>query len=166
MRDRAEVSNALRSQLPNLRVYFLSHLASGNNGCIEWTGHIKPEGYGQVSVKIRQRSYCFGAHRVSWELHRGHIPEGMTINHRCRNRRCVNPDHLEVMSMRQNTLDSPNTLPAKNAAKTHCKHGHSFSGYNLAFTSKGRRCRTCARLLGQKQRAARSGLTATPKVEE
>jgi hypothetical protein len=70
------------------------------------------------------------------------IPAGMTIDHRCRRPRCVNPFHLNVMTQRENTLrgDSP---PARHARQARCVRGHAFTEANTMRVAKGRECRTC-----------------------
>jgi hypothetical protein len=71
------------------------------SGCIEWTGYVMPNGYGQI--KVSQKKYL--AHRWSYQLSFGEIPEGMCICHRCDNRKCINPDHLFVGTNYDNILD-------------------------------------------------------------
>lgn len=107
--------------------------------CWEWLGWKDNEGYGRFSLHSRSRR----AHRISWELLRGPIPEKLTLDHVCRNRACVNPDHLEPVTNAVNILRgvSPSAIQAR---KTHCVHGHPFSGDNVWLGRKGRRfCRTC-----------------------
>ena len=85
------------------------------------------------------------AHRFSYGLANGPIPDGLTIDHLCRNTQCVNPDHLEAVTMGVNVLRG-NTITAENAAKTHCNRGHEFTEENTRIEGKGlRRCRTCRR---------------------
>lgn len=72
------------------------------DGCWTWTGSKHPLGYGMA--KALGERY---AHRVSYRLHRGPIPEGLTIDHLCRNRSCVNPAHLEVVSLAENIRRAP-----------------------------------------------------------
>jgi hypothetical protein len=67
-------------------------------GCWQWTGGINSHGYGMLKVDGRSR----GAHRFSWELHNGPIPEGSLIDHICHNRSCVNPEHLRLATVKQN----------------------------------------------------------------
>lgn len=68
------------------------------NGCWEWAGYITPQGYGLFWDGKKPNT----AHRVSWELTNGPIPDGMDIDHRCANRKCVNPEHLRVTTPSQN----------------------------------------------------------------
>lgn len=112
-------------------------------GCWNWTRGAVADGYGVLS--IRDRSYR--AHRVAYEIFVGPIPEGLTIDHLCRNRRCVNPAHLEPVSMSVNILRGEG-VPAKNRRKTHCMRGHALDGDNLFVARSGQRaCRTCRRML-------------------
>lgn len=106
--------------------------------CWLWTG-AKSNGYGQLGVDGKNRL----VHRLSYELYIGPIPEGLIIDHLCRVRHCLNPDHLEVVTQRENILRG--TAPtAQNARKTHCKHGHPFDEQNTYVHNNGRYCRACA----------------------
>ncbi|MBO0884191.1 MAG: HNH endonuclease [Mycobacterium sp.] len=92
-----------------------------------------------------RKAHHRGAHVFAYELLVGPIPTGMQLDHLCRNRSCVNPDHLEPVSQRVNLLRGA-TQPAFNTAKTHCPQGHPYEGDNLAFNRDGSRfCRTCSR---------------------
>src|SRR5699024_1617461 len=84
------------------------------------------------------------AHRVSYETFAGPIPEGLDLDHLCRNRSCVNPEHLEPVTRSENLRRSP--LMARGQDKTHCPHGHEYSPENTRITKAGARaCRTCER---------------------
>lgn len=112
--------------------------------CWNWKGTKNPDGYGLFRVdKIK-----VGSHRFSYELHKGKISKGFVIDHLCRNRSCVNPDHLEVVSNKENILRGI-SQSATNAKKTHCKHGHILSGDNLIIYfykgKKHRYCKICSR---------------------
>ncbi|MEU9576278.1 HNH endonuclease signature motif containing protein [Streptomyces chilikensis] len=118
--------------------------------CLTWTVHKMPNGYGRFSVN-RTPQY---AHRVAYEALVEPTPEGLVIDHLCRNRACVNVAHMEAVTNRINILRGQ-TVTGANAAKTHCKHGHPFSPENTRLTSNGRRaCRTCHRIW-REQRTAR-----------
>lgn len=111
-------------------------------GCWLWTGPTH-HGYGQIGVKGK----IYRVHRYAYELEIGPIPDGMVIDHLCRVRHCVNPAHLEPVTVRENTLRGvgPSALAA---TQTHCWRGHEYTPENTYIhASKGdRRCRTCKRL--------------------
>ena len=103
------------------------------DGCWLWGGFIDPQGYGRFG--------CFGklklAHRVMYELRSGEIPAGLTLDHLCRRRDCINPEHLEPVTQAENTRRGfgPSGL---NARKMSCPCGEPYS-----IISGNRRCRTC-----------------------
>lgn len=110
-------------------------------GCLVWTGAVTSKGYGWLRIGGRR---CY-AHRAAYELKVGAIPAGLTIDHLCRNRRCINVDHLEPVSARTNVLRGVGTS-AQNARKTHCVHGHPFDEANTHLLKDGKRvCRACRR---------------------
>lgn len=112
------------------------------SGCWEWVGRIRSTlGYGYITVN---RSMLM-AHRVAWTLVRGPIPNNVTLDHLCRNRRCINPAHLELVSNKVNILrgDSPTAI---NARKTHCKRGHEFTPENTRLHHERRECRVCIKI--------------------
>lgn len=123
-------------------------LIADPDGCWEWIGHLSTEGYGRLNV-LGQRVY---AHRYSYERFVGPIPPGLEIDHLCRNRKCVNPTHLEPVTHRINGLRGQGS-PAQNAQRTNCANGHPLSGDNLTFRSVGSRksrvCRQCHRDRGR-----------------
>jgi hypothetical protein len=73
------------------------------------------------------------------------LPDGLHIDHLCRNRACCNPAHLEAVTCKENILRSPIAVATINAAKTHCIRGHEFSPENTIVTKTQRACRTCVR---------------------
>lgn len=114
---------------------FWSHVDRGPD-CWEWAGHRNVDGYGKSKGRL--------AHRVAYELEVGPIPDGLTLDHLCRNRACVRPSHLEPVSLLENIRRSPDTEASKNAAKTHCPQGHAYTEENIGRKSNGARsCRTC-----------------------
>jgi hypothetical protein len=111
-------------------------------GCWLWTGGIKQsEGYGTTSAGSRSLM----AHRYVYELLRGPIPTGLTLDHLCRVRSCVNPDHLRPCTLRENLFAPGSTgLAVRHSQKTHCVRGHDLA--TTAQPYRGRRnCVVCAR---------------------
>lgn len=108
-------------------------------GCFVWQRSKSKWGYGHV----RYNGKWMPAHRVSYEMAKGPIPDGLTIDHLCRNPACVKPEHLEAVTIKENTMRG--TSPsAKNAVKTHCKNNHEFNEENTYFHKGQRRtCRAC-----------------------
>lgn len=117
--------------------------------CWFWCGAKNPKGYGLFYANGKQR----GAHRIAYELLKGPIPAGMTLDHLCRVRPCVNPAHVEVVTNRENVLRGVGHT-AINARKTHCIRGHVLIAENL-IKGKDRRCKQCDHILGARYRAKR-----------
>lgn len=108
--------------------------------CWVWTGRLHL-GYGTFSAQSRH----YRAHRFSYELHVGPIPDGLVLDHLCRAKHCVNPSHLEAVTQAEN-LRRGSSPSALNARKTHCKRGHEFTPENIIpAPNGGRHCRTCVR---------------------
>jgi hypothetical protein len=117
--------------------------------CWEWTASRHPSGYGQIAWRTDGKSLPRRAHRVAWELLVGSIPDGMELDHLCRNPACVNPDHLEVVTHRENMRRGMGVFGI-NARKTHCNSGHRLDEDNTIREPGGtRRCRTCKNLRRQ-----------------
>ncbi|WP_197481922.1 HNH endonuclease signature motif containing protein [Rhodococcus sp. HS-D2] len=110
-------------------------------GCWQWVGAIfqKPTGsYGQLRVGRRGEAKVVRAHRYSYETYVGAIPQGLVLDHLCRNTLCVNPDHLEAVTQKVNMSRG------RHATKSKCVNGHSYTASNTYFNSRGaRECRTC-----------------------
>jgi hypothetical protein len=123
---------------------FLSRICpEPNTGCWLWTGYLHPSGYGLYPTA---RGALPGlAHRISYEIHRGAIPNGLQLDHLCRTKACVNPAHLEPVTLKENVLRGIG-ISAINARKTRCQNGHLLQAENLDpyFLSRGERvCREC-----------------------
>lgn len=118
-----------------------------NTGCWEWLGAKTLSGYGQFWVrsgeKGHRRALHIPAHRYQYEMLIGPIPDGMQLDHLCRNPACVNPSHLEIVTSQENTLRGEGPA-AVNARKAHCLRGHLFDEINTWYEKTGsRHCRTC-----------------------
>lgn len=118
-------------------------------GCWNWTAALSGRGYGQYSIRAR-RVY---AHRAAYAALVGPIPKGMEIDHvKCRNKRCCNPAHLDVVTSAENTRRWAETVTA-------CPAGHAYTeantwhGKQRAGRYRMKQCRTCQR---ERQRAARA----------
>lgn len=109
------------------------------HSCWEWTAARDRKGYGRVAKHSL-------AHRAVYELLVGPIPEGLDLDHLCRNHGCVFPLHLEPVTRRENLLRGA-TIPARKAAQTCCEAGHEFDDANTYIAPNGTRmCRACHRL--------------------
>ncbi len=123
--------------------------------CWRWTGCLAGGGYGQIRDLALKRAVY--AHRVSYEHARGPVPADMTLDHLCRNRWCVNPEHLEIVTRGENVMRGVGFAPV-NARKTHCPRGHEYTAENTRHNSAtGHRfCRQCHQM---RKRAARHTTT-------
>lgn len=118
-------------------------LTGPEDSCWQWTACLV-RGYGQFAVGQRKRAK---AHRFSYEMLVGPVPEGLVLDHLCRNPECVNPAHLEPVSERKNILRGVGPT-AVNAARTHCIYGHEFTPENTYIRPNRpteRECRVCKR---------------------
>lgn len=123
-------------------------------GCWNWIGAKAGAGYGiffmrTVNGKMR---YVY-VHRFSWEYHHTEqIPENREPDHLCNNKGCANPEHLRIVTHRENVLRG-NSIVARNASRTHCPHGHEYTEENTRITKKGDRlCRACYKQFGRNKR--------------
>lgn len=108
--------------------------------CWQWLGYTRPNGYGLTKDQQGKTVY---SHREFYRLFIGEIPSGLTIDHLCKNKNCVNPDHMEPVTLRENILRSDG-VTARKARQTHCKNGHAFTPGNIYRRRNGSRlCRRC-----------------------
>lgn len=164
-----EHGDPLGTKLRTKEERFRAKYEESDTGCWIWRAFVATNGYGRFwDGNTRE-----WAHRASYELFVGPIPDGMQIDHLCHSedescnsssecphRACVNPDHLEVVTQRENNLRS-RSIMAELARQTHCKNGHEFTAANTHMTRRGERiCRTCrreyARITKQRKKAERT----------
>lgn len=113
------------------------NIAVDERGCWLWQGYVDRKGYGIVRWDGKSRK----AHRVTYESLIGPIGDGLQIDHLCRVRNCVNPAHLEAVTMLENIARS---IPG-NTLKTHCPKGHEYTPENTYTSKVGKRhCRACS----------------------
>ena len=128
---------------------FLGRIQPDAGGCWLWAGGLNGYGYGQFSMG---RGVNALAHRLSYALFAAPLKPGLTIDHLCRNRGCVNPDHLEQVTGVVNTLRGFGA-PAQNARRDACVNGHLFTEENVyrrRDRNGGRECRECRRIRKRK----------------
>ena len=115
-----------------------------DTGCWNFTGAIDPQGYGKTAFWDGTQWKNMFSHRLAYQLFRGPIPVGLTLDHLCRNTRCCNPDHLEPVTNAENIRRAA-------ALITHCPRSHEYTPENTGRTRLGARyCRECNRLNANK----------------
>lgn len=136
---------------------FWRYVTKGNaEECWTWTGAGWPSGYGSLRIS---RDCKVAVHRFSYELHVGPIPEGLVIDHLCRNRGCVNPAHLEPVTFAENILRGEGT-GARYARRSECLRGHSFDPPNGYLNKQGgRSCHACDRIRYERSQARKKEAT-------
>jgi len=139
---------------------FWSHTRK-TDSCWIWTGEVGHDGYGKIRVEGKH----IGAHRLSLIMHGRKPADGLTVDHLCRVRNCVNPEHLESVTLRENLLRGDNVCMA-HAKKTHCIRGHEITGSNLRMQGRYRVCRECEKIRSVGNNAARRAKYARNKNRE
>lgn len=148
---------------------FQRQIKPNDNGCWIWQGTGSPDGYGHFQPAAGEKRWM--AHKWSYTMHKGAIPDGMQVDHKCHtddtscpggagctHRKCVNPAHLEVVTASENTKRQRHYKRARTA----CPKGHLYAGDNLIEGSDGkRRCRECDRA---RKRASQSIQSDSPRI--
>lgn len=127
---------------------FQSKITVSPSGCWLWNGPLDRDGYGSFYLRRRSRR----SHRVGWFSVNGPIPAGHVVNHKCGQRSCANPQHLELVTVRENALKDSRSPAAVNARKTHCPKGHA---YDRVWVVKGKTQRVCSMCDADKKRRLR-----------
>lgn len=140
---------------------FVKNIMKDKNGCWLWQGALNEKGYGQFRFFGRNGR----AHQYAYLYFKGMVQGGKVLDHLCRVRHCVNPDHLQPVPNKTNILRGEG-FGAVNARKTHCPRGHALTGTNLRFCKKAKHtervCRVCA-LEAQRKWKKRVGYPTTRK---
>ena len=128
-----------------------------SSGCWEWQSTKSSAGYGYFYAHPKS----VPAHRFAYELLVGPIPDRLTLDHLCRNRACVNPLHLEPVTLHENILRGVG-ISARHARQTHCKNGHPYDLFNTHIgPDNSRRCRMCNMLWKRARRRTSYNATLT-----
>lgn len=136
---------------------FLEKIEIAPTGCWIWTAATNRHGYGMFNPGRSTGRRWRAAHIWAYEHFIGTVPDGLELDHLCRNPRCANPNHLEPVSHAVNIRRGITVQRNRErfAAQTHCKNGHPFSGENLLMSGGIRICRTCKRAAGARTRQRR-----------
>lgn len=135
-----------------------------NTGCFIFIGVMGNHGYGKMKVGGKTGKWHL-AHRLSYEAHVRQIPQGLVIDHLCRNKSCINPLHLEPVTIGENALRG-DTIPARNLLKTHCPKGHLYTDFAYSQSNGHRKCRVCGRDRDVRRRSRKNELRRTEKYRE
>lgn len=134
-----------------LPLRFVKKIDASAGDCWLWVAQIDGCGYG----RFQEGGKPISAHRYAYEALVGQIPDGLTIDHLCRVRHCVNPEHMEAVTRRENTLRGIGPT-AMHARRTHCPQGHPYDEENTCLHGTSRSCRTCHRISERQRRQRRA----------
>lgn len=120
---------------------FASKTKVGADGCVLWTASTVSSGYGQFWHERKK----WLVHRLAYTWAKGEIPPNLTVDHLCKQRLCVNPAHMEIVTRGENAARGGGgaAIAAIKRAQTHCKHGHEFTPDNTKTWNGKRQCRAC-----------------------
>lgn len=124
----------------DLKEHIKKRITVNSKGCWVWNLSLSRGGYAQTNIEGKS----WRVHRLSYTVYKGKIPEKLQLDHLCRVRNCVNPNHLEAVSAKENLARSPITYSSINKQKKVCKRGHPFKNENLkVYNYKGSVRRIC-----------------------
>lgn len=135
-----------------LAVRLFAKVRVAENGCWLFEPAVKVAWYGKVKTDWGAAN----VHVIVWNWLRGPVPDGLELDHLCRNKACCNPDHLEAVSHKENCRRGrgPEVARSRRFTQTHCKRGHEFNLVNTIYKKKQRVCRICKREWQRARRAA------------
>lgn len=139
---------------------FWSKVNKTEGGCWEWTGSLQTQGYGNIEIKGKRLL----PHRIAYVLHKGEIPQGLSVCHHCDNPKCCNPEHLFLGTAADNMNDASQKgrmayqkgtwdVGSVHRDLTQCKRGHPFDEKNTGKQANGRYCKRCEADRKQRERA-------------
>ena len=133
--------------------------------CWEWNGSISNNRYG----RFYRNGKAFSAHVLSYVYYNGEYEKGLWIDHKCMNKKCVNPKHLRAVTPAINATENSDSAAAKNSRKTHCPKGHEYSKSNTFIKILGdrqeRRCRICMSEYGRRYHKKKLARQALKEIE-
>lgn len=155
-RFRINVSQTAKFSVKDI-IRFNEKLNLLENGCLEFLGHVNHNGY--CSFRVGTKMYR--AHRFAWELYIGKIPDNLVLHHKCRNKKCCNINHLQIVTVKENLL-LDETMASVNLSKTHCPKGHEYNSDNTRISKGKRSCVICNKIklkLWNQKQAEKRGYT-------
>lgn len=135
----------------NRRARFMARVEISSNNCWNWCGPLNKGGYGLSSIDGKRTL----AHRAFWLFDQGPIPDGMDLDHLCRNRNCINPAHMEIVTRSVNLR--------RGFEARGCKNGHPFNGDDFSIVNRSdgsteRRCKICHRARNKKEKRKKKSM--------
>jgi hypothetical protein len=161
--ENGRVGKRIYTRTPLAERFHTKYEVDPETGCWNWTANIAPQGYGRIGADAPDYTTLY-AHRVSYELHKGPIPEGLVVDHMCNNRQCVNPDHLQAITHKANIERSPAPHIQRWIAQR-CVRGHDMADPANVYVRKdtGRRqCKACIRIRSEASARAAGVPERTP----
>lgn len=155
---------ARRNRVEAAWARLLPKIQKNETGCWEFQGALNSRGYGCIGFGAKGVSIL--THRLAYEHERGPIPEGLEIDHLCRNRKCCNPDHLEVVTRHENNVrgESPSSI---NDKATHCRHGHArLPSLRTRMLLPESGCLRCKQLASRRHQAKLTAASLRKRIAE